>query len=269
MVMERSGDVRRPGRQGAMTSMKSVVIGDIHGCAAEFEMLLDRVLARAGSARIRVRLVGDLLTKGPDPAGVVRAIAHFRRLGLDLHSVCGNHDLRLYAAMTRVRGGVPIARLARLERETVMRLDEADALDDAMTLLAETVDRVTSTAGTATVLHAGIRPGLGLAGTSQHDLVHLKAHDGERPWWDEYDGSDGLLIVGHKPIGEPMRIMRNGDPIVVNVDTGCASGGRLTAYVVEDDAFVSIEARRPSRTKPAVTVEAIAVSTPRPTRVAI
>jgi bis(5'-nucleosyl)-tetraphosphatase (symmetrical) len=252
-----------------MTTMKSVVIGDIHGCAAEFEMLLDRVLARAGSARIRVRLVGDLLTKGPDPAGVVRAIERYRRLGIDLHSVCGNHDLRLYAAMTRVRRGVPLSRLARLERETTARLLDAGLFDEALTLLTETVDRITTTAGPATVVHAGVRPGLGLAGTSAHDLVHLKARDGERPWWDEYEGEDGLLVVGHKPVGEPVRNSRHGDPIMVNVDTGCVAGGRLTAYVVEDDAFVSIEARRTPRTKPAITIEAIAISSPQPTRVAV
>ncbi len=249
--------------------MKSVVIGDIHGCAAEFEDLLDRVFDRAGTMGLRIRLVGDLLTKGPDPAGVVRLITRHRDAGADLHSVCGNHDLRLYAALTRVGSGVPIARLPRIERETVTRLRDADLIGDAMTLLARTVDRLTTTAAHATVMHAGIRPGLGLAGTSPHDLVHLKAREGERPWWDDYAGADGLLIVGHKPMGEPMRIMRHGDPIVVNVDTGCVSGGRLTAYVVEDDAFISVEARRPSRAKPSVAVEAIAISSPRPSRVAV
>ena len=249
--------------------MKNVVIGDIHGCAAEFEGLLDRVIDRVGSSGLRVRLVGDLLTKGPDPAGVVRTITRCRELDLDLHAVCGNHDLRLYAAMARVRRGLPAARLPRVERETIERLADDDAFEAAWSLLTETVDRITTTAGSATVMHAGIRPGLGISGTSPHDLVHLKARDGESPWWDDYDGTDGLLVVGHKPMGEPLRIVRDGRPIVVNVDTGCAAGGRLTAYIVEDDAFVSVEARRAPRATPAITIEAIAVSTPRPSRLAV
>lgn len=249
--------------------MKSVVIGDIHGCAREFEDLLDLVSARLGPTPFRVRLVGDLLTKGPDPVGVVRTIADRRAAGLDVHSVCGNHDLRLYAALARVRRGVPITRLPRLERDTATLLDAAGAFDDAFELLVETVDRVTTTAGAATVVHAGVRPGLGLAGTSAHDLVHLKARDGDRPWWNDYAGEDGLLVVGHKPLGEPMRLRRDGRPVVVNVDTGCVAGGRLTAYVVEDDAFMSVDSRRLVRRRTAITVEAHSVPTTRPSRLAV
>ena len=92
-----------------------VVIGDIHGCANEFEDLLGRLLVTY--RRPIVRLVGDLLTKGPDPAGVVRLIDAARLEGLDIHSVCGNHDLRLYAGLLRLRRvGVHRRRRRRRER---------------------------------------------------------------------------------------------------------------------------------------------------------
>ncbi len=241
--------------------MKNVVIGDIHGCANEFEDLLGRVLVQLD--RPVIRLVGDLLTKGPDPAGVVRLIDAVRLEGLDLHSVCGNQDLRLYAGLLRVRRGLPAERLGRVERKTALRLQAADATDAAIDLLAETVDRVRSTAGVAHVVHAGIRPELGLDGTSRHDLIHLKARNGRRHWWQDYDGGDGLVVAGHRPVGEPVRRIRQGRPIAVNVDTGCVSGGRLTAYCVEDDRFVSVESRRVRRTRSATVVEARRVPTTR------
>ena len=148
------------------------------------------------------------------------------------------------------------------------RLQAADAIVPALELLEETVDRVTSTAGFAHVVHAGVRPELGLDRTSRHDLVHLKARNGERHWWQDYDGADGLIVAGHRPVGEPIRHVRRGRPIAVNVDTGCVSGGRLTAYSVEEDRLLSVEARRVRRARTMVVVESRPVSTKTPARIA-
>ena len=62
-----------------------------------------------------------------------------------------------------------------------------------------------------------------------------------------YDGRDGLLIVGHKPLFEPLMVRRAGQPAVVNVDTGCAYGGALTGYIVEEDRFLQVPSRQPPR----------------------
>ena len=60
-------------------------------------------------------------------------------------------------------------------------------------------------------------------------------------------GRDGLIIVGHKPLREPLLLRRDGRPIVVNVDTGCAYGGALTGYVVEEERFLQVPSRQPAR----------------------
>ena len=226
--------------------MNSIVIGDVHGCGEELEELLEFLLERDPS--VRIRLVGDLLTKGPEPARVVRVLDRLRASGVDVASVCGNHDLRLFTAFVRLGIGRPLASLRGTERATIERLIATGGLASARRLMSETVDRTRCTAGAATVVHAGIDPVRGLHGTSDHELVHRKARSGRRHWWKDYDGDDGLIVVGHKPMRSPLRVTRDHRPIVVNVDTGCVNGGRLSAYHVEEDAFISVESRQ-SRTR--------------------
>ena len=45
------------------------VIGDVHGCLAELETLVDRIDPAADEL---LAFVGDLMRKGPDSAGVVK-----------------------------------------------------------------------------------------------------------------------------------------------------------------------------------------------------
>ena len=73
--------------------MRTLFVGDVHGCATELGRLLD--LAEPTD----VVLVGDLFLKGPDPVGVWRLI---RERGL--RSVLGNHDVKLLKAVVKRLG---------------------------------------------------------------------------------------------------------------------------------------------------------------------
>src|SRR5688500_2619714 len=66
---------------------RSVIIGDVHGCAAELDTLLDKV-GFAGDDRLYC--VGDLVARGPDGIGVLRLLGK-----LGARSVLGNHDAKL------------------------------------------------------------------------------------------------------------------------------------------------------------------------------
>ena len=65
--------------------METIFIGDIHGCSREFSALLDHVSPGRGD---RLILLGDLVNKGPDPAGVLEIFAT-----VDCVCLLGNHDL--------------------------------------------------------------------------------------------------------------------------------------------------------------------------------
>jgi hypothetical protein len=225
--------------------MSTLVIGDLHGCGEEFAELLH--VARRERCDARLVLVGDLFTKGPRPDMVVDLIMEHRAEGRRVDLVCGNHDLRLLESLRRRDAGHSLDSIAASELQAIRLLDRADRLVAARRLLAEAVGCVCLRGHGWTVLHGGVIPGAGLAGTSDHDKIHLKAAPGETPWWELYDGRDGLLIVGHKPLLEPLMMRRDGRPLVVNVDTGCAYGGALTGYCVEEERFLQVSSQQPAR----------------------
>jgi bis(5'-nucleosyl)-tetraphosphatase (symmetrical) len=67
-------------------------IGDIQGCLAEFDQLLQTI--HFNPDRDQLWLTGDLVNRGPDSLGALRRV---RSLADNLVTVLGNHDLHLLA----------------------------------------------------------------------------------------------------------------------------------------------------------------------------
>jgi bis(5'-nucleosyl)-tetraphosphatase (symmetrical) len=70
--------------------MALYLIGDIQGCDAALQRLLDKI--GFSPSRDTIVLLGDLVNRGPDSAAVLRRVQGF---GASALSLLGNHDLHL------------------------------------------------------------------------------------------------------------------------------------------------------------------------------
>lgn len=213
--------------------MRTLFIGDVHGCAEELDALLARCAWQPGD---RVVLVGDLVAKGPDSAGVVR-----RAREQGFLAVRGNHDahvLRWHA------GRGPRGKKLKPEHQQVL-----DTLtpEDWAWLGAQPLYRCFPELNVVAV-HGGLVPGVPLEAQKEDELLNLrsilpdgtpsKRVDAGAPWASLWQGPE-LVIFGH----DAMRgIQRH--PHAVGLDSGCVYGGKLSAYVLPEGRLVSVLARR-------------------------
>ena|SRR5436190_207282 len=206
---------------------RTIVIGDIHGCFDELQDLIRAISLRDNE---RVVAVGDLITKGPKSSEVLDLFIHDRRFS----SVIGNHDRKI---RQRWRGE-PV-RLSKAQRETLKELaPRPDRYFEFLRSLPYIIDL-----GSHLVVHAGLRPGVALDEQMASDLteIHTMGADPTRRkgtrWYDVYAGPQTVLF-GHWPARKPRRAQ-----FAIGLDTGCVYGRTLTAYIIEENKFVSVPAR--------------------------
>jgi predicted phosphodiesterase len=213
--------------------MRTLFIGDVHGCAEELDALLKECGWQPGE---RVVLVGDLVAKGPDSAGVVR-----RARELGLLAVRGNHDehvLRWHQGL-----GKPGKKLKPEHQQVLDTLTPTDWKYLASLPLYMRLPELNVLA-----VHAGLVPGVPLNEQRQEYLLNLrsiapdgkpsKRADGGAPWASHWTGPE-LILFGH----DAMRGLQQ-HPHALGLDSGCVYGGRLTAYVLPEGRFYSVPARR-------------------------
>ena len=207
---------------------RTIVVGDIHGC---FDELIDLLEKCAFSEADRVVAVGDLITKGPKD----REVLHLFMTDSRFTTVIGNHDL----ALRQKWNGVKV-KLKSAQKKTHKELKpKKEIYAGFLNRLPFTIDL-----GTHLVVHAGLRPNVKLYSQTTCDMTHMRtlgkdpeSHKGT-PWYEVYDG-DKIVLFGHWPAPEPRRAKR-----AIGLDTGCVYGYHLTAYIIEEDKFVSVQARR-------------------------
>ncbi|WP_428101616.1 symmetrical bis(5'-nucleosyl)-tetraphosphatase [Candidatus Rariloculus sp.] len=135
--------------------MTLYAVGDVQGCAAEFEALLEAISFEP--RRDHLWLVGDLVNRGPDSLGVLRRVV---ALGDSATCVLGNHDLHLLATASGVRAAGPGDTF-----QDVLAAPDAPQLVDWLRhrpLLHHDVQRKT------VLVHAGVPP----VWTTEQALVH-------------------------------------------------------------------------------------------------
>ncbi|ADV68313.1 metallophosphoesterase [Deinococcus maricopensis] len=223
------------------------VIGDVHGCLPELLALLNQLGYRVDEA-LRVRaprgrhlvFAGDLVDRGVNTPGVLRLVMGAVQDGV-ASCVLGNHDDQLRRALdgetlpsTRGRA----AALDQLARETPAFRAQVRAF------LGGLPPRLRLAGGRLLVAHAGDRDTLGEEARSRSNVYGLSLPErdafGRRlrdDWVAAYRGS-ALVAYGHTPVRTPQWRGRT-----VNLDTGCAFGGALSALRFPEGLTASVAAR--------------------------
>jgi serine/threonine protein phosphatase 1 len=244
-LLQRLRDLFRPAPPPRAASVplgtRYYVIGDIHGRLDLYDALITAIeaeSARSSGVEVRVVLLGDLVDRGPDSAGVIARTRDWQ-LTRNVRVLAGNHEEMFLRAFER-----PEALRHFLKhggRETIMsygltaRQFEALSIDELFAALPQLVpeaDRETIAgyeamiiAGDYVFVHAGIDPALPLAQQDDSDLRWI------RDRFLYHQGPLEKVVVHGHTIFE--QVMDCGNRI--GIDTGAFRTGVLTALVLEGD----------------------------------
>lgn len=216
-------------------------IGDIHGRLDLLDQLLDRIAADSkarSEAEWHLILLGDLVDRGPESAGVVRRAMELAAADTNIRFIKGNHEEVFIEA---ARGDPQSTRFLNRfgGRETILSYglsaDEYEKLDfeemadwmlnhvprDHIDFLDSFEDMIE--AGDYVFVHAGIKPKVALANQKPEDLRWIRE---EFLSWRQ--PHEKVVIHGHT-------IMLEVDehPNRIGIDTGAYHSGRLTAIGLE------------------------------------
>jgi hypothetical protein len=210
---------------------RTIIVGDVHGCAGELGRLLEGLAPRSDD---RVLFVGDLLARGPDSRGVLSIYRDVRG-----RSVLGNHEWRLLAAHRARQSGQKRPRLSPPLYALLHQLGDAD-----WALLAELPLSLSLPEHDLRVVHAGIVPELEFSAQDPWTLTNVRSIDPEgrasdkhdfEPWAARYHEGPHIVFGHNSRLGLQLERRATG------LDTGCVYGGQLSALVLEAGAHVPVD----------------------------
>jgi len=232
------------------------IVGDVHGCRAELESLLEllgyrlitddlgRPIDAVHPNSRTVVFVGDLVDRGPDSPGVLRLAMGMTAAGHAL-AVPGNHENKLVRALDgrKVKVGHGLAgTLAQLDAEPP---DFRAAVKDWCYGL---ISHLVLDDGRLVVAHAGLKQAYhGRASGRVRSFALYGDSTGETdefglpiryPWAEDYRGR-AMVVYGHTPIPAPQWVNNT-----LCLDTGCVFGGHLSALRYPEKQIVQVAAQR-------------------------
>jgi hypothetical protein len=210
-----------------------IAIGDIHGCHAEFGEMLDRL---APTRDDRLVLLGDLVNRGPDSTKVIDLARAAGAL-----SLLGNHELRLLNYRRTGDQGF----LKEDDQRTIGQLRPEDwTYLESMPLTHHIAELDT------VLVHGGFVPGepwqqQPAAVVTRVQVIDKKGKPRKRadcpdcPSWADLWTGPPFVVYGHTPREEIYKLKWS-----VCLDTACVMGGHLTAFVLPENRFVQVKARK-------------------------
>ena len=208
--------------------MRTIIIGDIHGCSGALRLLLAKIMPDEKADRLI--LLGDLFDRGPDSWGVFQMVRELAdKFGDRFVLLRGNHEDYLLTPKLSVKSfrahGEKMECSADWIGEHVVPFFRGEGFQ---------------------CVHAGLK----IDPIEMNDLYTM-VHDHGVAMENRYAGP--LTIVGHIALEKPAWFPGLEQPVkqipegnwqelpqrgVICIDTGCGKGGRLTGMVIEDGKFI-------------------------------
>lgn len=242
--------------------MRTIIIGDVHGCREEFAELLQKVNYVVGQDDLIS--VGDLLDRGPDPVGTV-ALAMEKKARL----VAGNHEekaLRWLRHEAKVKANPGYKNPMRAVPSE--RMAEWRALTEAQVSYIKNAPHMLRLGSDWLAVHAGFEPGCPLDKQKPDRVTRVRFVDAEgemvaysegsleQPkgtvyWSTKWRGPENVVYghAVHSTTDPRIEVFEAEGHVgkTIGIDTGCCFGGRLTAMILNGDeplVFVQVQAKR-------------------------
>jgi serine/threonine protein phosphatase 1 len=249
---------RGNGASAGPPGSRAYAVGDVHGRLDLLETLLERIEednARRGPAKTYLVMLGDLIDRGPDSAGVIeRFVSNPPRWARPIY-LQGNHEEFFLDVLTGreetvanwlTYGGYECAASYGVSQGSTLNATPAEIVDRLkaavpaahLEFLASMSDSFRF--GDYLFVHAGIRPGVPIAEQSRRDLRWIREGFLDCP--DDH----GVVVVHGHTIVDKVEQMSNR----IALDTGAYRSGILTAIGLEGTERWFLDARADASTEP-------------------
>ncbi|MBQ6959751.1 MAG: serine/threonine protein phosphatase [Clostridia bacterium] len=222
--------------------MKTIVIGDVHGCSTALNTMLTKVKPENEDTLV---MLGDLFDRGPDSFGVFKIVQHLaRKMGERFILLRGNHEDYLLQPKLSLMQRIMWERVGRSATVQSFKA-HGEKMEAAIPWIKDHCRLYWRGGAGIQCVHAGLR-----TDPPEVNDTQTLVHDHQVVMRNEYDGP--LTIVGHIALDMPVWFAGDGEtevnlpysewkPLpdrgIICIDTGCGKGGCLTAMIVEDGQF--------------------------------
>lgn len=219
--------------------MARYAIGDIHGCAATLDHLMEKI---GPSTEDTLFLLGDLIDRGPDSKGVFDLVFQWMEEGLDVKCLRGNHEDMMLKGIKDPEFDLPNW-LFWGGSETIQSFDVTHPANipkqymsfiKSLDYFLELPDFV--------LVHASLNLDIEDYRTDKETMLYGRSHG-----YSHAKVGDKQILHGHTP--KPLEeILEQGDngfwPRVINLDAGCVftktdqNFGYLVAFNMDKPEFI-------------------------------
>jgi len=213
--------------------MRTFAIGDVHGELTKLKALLGLCLDGVQGEAVRFIFLGDYIDRGSQSKGVVETLIDFTKTAPgEVICLLGNHEALALAALS---GGLPETRWFAFGGMATIHSYRVSAARELSTEHLDWFRSLPSTFddGRRLFVHAGVDPERSMTEQDEKALLWIR-----EPFLSSTRDYGRLIVHGHTPIfsGKPELCANR-----LDIDTGAAYGGPLTAAVFDNDELAPTE----------------------------